>query len=119
MLSTKSKIFIARVLLKPVIATRSLFRLPSSVITTRRGLTWSLDLTEGIDLAIFILGGFELKTLRRYKKLIREGDVVLDIGANVGSHTLPLAQLVGHAGKVFAFEPTAWAFEKTANEHCS
>jgi FkbM family methyltransferase len=71
-----------------------------------------LDLKEGIDLAIYVLGGFEVQTLRQYKKLINEGDVVLDIGANVGSHTLPLAQLVGFTGKVFAFEPTAWAFEK-------
>jgi len=59
-----------------------------------------------------MLGGFGVQTLRQYKKLIDEGDVVLDIGANVGSLTLPLAKLVGVTGKIFAFEPTAYAFEK-------
>jgi FkbM family methyltransferase len=63
-------------------------------------------------LAIYVLGGFELRTLRRYAEIIKEGDIVLDIGANIGAHTLPLAQLVGKSGWVFSFEPTAYAFGK-------
>jgi FkbM family methyltransferase len=112
MLSTSHKIRIARGLSATVLAVRSLFGLTPDVVTTRRGVIWSLNLKEGIDLAIYILGGFELRTLRRYAQLIKEGDVVLDIGANVGAHTLPLAQLVGSSGKVFSFEPTAYAFAK-------
>lgn len=112
MLSTSHKIKIARALSATVLSFRSLFGLTAEVVTTRRGLTWSLNLKEGIDLAIYVLGGFELRTLRRYAQLIKAGDVVLDIGANVGAHTLPLAQLVGTTGKVFSFEPTAYAFAK-------
>ncbi len=37
---------------------------------------------------------------------------MLDIGANVGAHTLRLARRVGKAGRVFAFEPTEFAFRK-------
>lgn len=112
MLSTSHKIRIARGLSATVLSVRSLFGLSAEVVATRRGLTWSLNLKEGIDLAIYVLGGFELRTLRRYVQLIKEGDVVFDIGANVGAHTLPLAQLVGTTGKVFSFEPTAYAFGK-------
>lgn len=36
---------------------------------------------------------------------VKEGDVVLDIGANIGSHTIPLSQMVGNKGCVLAFEP--------------
>ena len=78
----------------------------------RRGVNWHLDLNEGIDLAIYALGGFELRTLRMYRSLIRRGDNVLDVGAYVGAHTLPLAQLVGPNGRVIAFEPTRFAFDK-------
>lgn len=112
MFSTSQKIRIARGLSATVLFVRSLFGLPAEVVATRRDLIWSLNLKEGIDLAIYVLGGFELRTLRRYAQLIKAGDVVLDIGANVGAHTLPLAQLVGNTGKVYSFEPTAYAFAK-------
>ncbi|MEN9447850.1 MAG: hypothetical protein RJA25_1140 [Bacteroidota bacterium] len=36
---------------------------------------------------------------------IRKGDVVLDIGANIGFYTKILSKLVGENGKVYAFEP--------------
>jgi FkbM family methyltransferase len=38
-------------------------------------------------------------------KVVRPGDVVLDLGANVGYHTRFLASLAGETGKVHAFEP--------------
>jgi FkbM family methyltransferase len=111
-LSTSKKIKIARGLANTVLFGRRLAGRGSELVATRRGISWSLDLKEGIDLAIYMLGGFELRTLRRYPNIVHEGSVVLDIGANIGAHTLPLAQLVGASGKVIAFEPTAWAFAK-------
>jgi FkbM family methyltransferase len=39
------------------------------------------------------------------RRLLRSGDVAFDIGAHIGLHTVLLAQLVGPAGAVHAFEP--------------
>jgi FkbM family methyltransferase len=37
-------------------------------------------------------------------KFIQPGDTVLDVGANIGTHTLAFARLVGPQGRVLAFE---------------
>jgi len=39
------------------------------------------------------------------KRMLREGDVALDVGAHIGVYTLLLARLVGDRGNVYAFEP--------------
>jgi FkbM family methyltransferase len=36
---------------------------------------------------------------------VKEGGIVVEAGANIGSLTVPLAQKVGRAGMVYAFEP--------------
>lgn len=78
----------------------------------RGGLKWRLDLNEGIDFSIYVLGAFEPSTVRFYRKVLQSGDIVLDIGANIGAHTLPFAKCVAPAGKVYAFEPTEFAYNK-------
>ncbi len=41
---------------------------------------------------------------------IKAGNVVLDVGANIGYYTLQFARKVGEAGRVFAFEPDSKNF---------
>ncbi|MDP1829150.1 MAG: FkbM family methyltransferase [Archangium sp.] len=104
---------LGRALFAPV---RVLFRLlgllRGPVVATRGGVTWSLDLEEAIDLGLYLLGIFEPGVTRVLARLLRPGDVVIDVGANVGAHALRMAKLVGEQGRVFAFEPTVFAYEK-------
>lgn len=78
----------------------------------RGGFQWQLDLAQGIDFCIFITGMFEPSFVRSYRKLIKTGDVVVDIGANIGAHSLPFARTVGPKGKVYAIEATKFAYDK-------
>lgn len=48
---------------------------------------------------------FELFLSMHYSKLIKHGDLVLDIGANVGYHTEKFINLTRDTGMVIAFEP--------------
>ena len=50
-------------------------------------------------------GEFSQGELDLFTHFIAAGAIVLDIGANIGAHTVPLAQLVGVNGVVVAFEP--------------
>jgi len=111
-LSTRHKILLAKTARAGVMLGRKLVGLGHAAQVSRKGITWDLDLNEGIDFSIYLFGGFEIRTLRLYRKLVKPGQVVLDIGANIGAHTLPFADLVGTEGRVIAFEPTAYAFAK-------
>jgi FkbM family methyltransferase len=51
------------------------------------------------------LGVNELAMRRRFSREVRTGDVVFDVGANVGSYSLLASRLCGPSGKVVAFEP--------------
>jgi len=111
-LTTSRKIALARTARALVMLGRRVLGAGDQAVVHRGGIKWDLDLREGIDFAIYLLGGFEVRTLRLYARLIRRGDTVLDIGANIGAHTLPFAKLVGSHGRVVAFEPTQYAFGK-------
>jgi FkbM family methyltransferase len=112
MLSTAAKMEVARVLYALVRGVRGLLGREDSVVVTRRGVRWRLDLGEGIDLTIYLAGAFERPTLRQLERLVRPGMNVIDVGANVGAHALHLARLVGAAGSVTAVEPTSFAVRK-------
>jgi FkbM family methyltransferase len=76
------------------------------------GVKFELDLNELIDSSIYFTGGFEADATSKLRQIVREGDTVLDVGANIGFHTLLFAQLVGDTGRVVAFEPMRCAWQK-------
>jgi FkbM family methyltransferase len=47
----------------------------------------------------------EETTTALFRRVLRQGDVVLDLGANMGYFTLLAASLVGEEGRVYPFEP--------------
>jgi FkbM family methyltransferase len=82
------------------------------VVTKIKGITYELDLNEFIDSSIYYKGCFEPMVTATMCKYVKPGMTVLDIGANIGCHTLRYAKLVGSNGKVIAFEPMQWAISK-------
>src|SRR5258706_7056201 len=59
---------------------------------------------------LYLYGEYEpdFHTLMQYMDL--EGSVCLDIGANIGVHTIVMSALVGNSGQVFAYEPESHNF---------
>lgn len=81
------------------------------VIRTVEGMTFDLDLGELIDVGVF-LQQYERDVVDIIERVTRPGWTVLDIGANMGAHTLRFSKLVGADGRVFAFEPMEFAFSR-------
>jgi len=75
-----------------------------SVVTA--GGTIQLRYREALG-KVHLIAGFELAELRWALSLVKQGDVVFDVGAYVGWFTLPLAARVGATGLVVAVEPNA------------
>jgi len=55
------------------------------------------------------------KEIRVLEDFVKEGDVVIDIGANCGQYTYHLSKLVGAHGKVFSVEPAKAALKILKN----
>jgi len=52
-----------------------------------------------------------VEIVRVMEKVLRSGDVVIDIGAHIGEYTLIAAALIGDEGKVYAIEPQPHAVD--------
>lgn len=70
------------------------------------------DTNNYLEYSVFTTGTYETHIANLIKSQIREGDVVFDIGANIGIHTITMSQSAGKNGKVYAFEPIAFLGER-------
>ncbi|NMB53327.1 MAG: FkbM family methyltransferase [Leptolinea sp.] len=64
-----------------------------------------------IGQALEAYGEWSYQEIELLGQLIKPDHVILDIGANIGTHTLSFAKMVGPGGFVFAFEPQRITYE--------
>lgn len=72
-------------------------------------LTWLTD-DRYIARCLALYGEFSVEELDLFATFVRPGDLVLDVGANIGCHTVALARMVGERGCVIAVEPQRQLF---------
>ena len=106
-MKTKQKIFFAKIIYKFI---RIFF--PEKIKVKRNNIEWNLNLSEAIDLHIFVFGSFEKEITNIAKKLqLQKHDQIIDIGANFGVQSLQFAKNFNDS-KIYSIEPTNYAFDK-------
>ena len=60
---------------------------------------------KGLERSIYYFGEYEAGTLSVFREILVEGDVFLDVGANIGFLSLVTARFIGVSGTVYAVEP--------------
>jgi FkbM family methyltransferase len=71
----------------------------------RHGTMMYLRNDAYIGRSLDIYGEYSEGEVTLFRDWLRPGDVALDVGANIGAHTIPMARIVGPTGTVYAFEP--------------
>jgi len=89
-------------------------------VALNNGLKMELDPIERTEMMMIRDGCFEPLTTLLYEKILKDGDIYLDVGAHVGYHTLIARRCIGEAGKVIAVEPQPHNADKVlANWRCN
>jgi len=84
----------------------ALAALPLKTVRFGRNLRICVDPADENGRHVYIHGlDWKERLTRHFVRLLRPGDCVLDVGANLGYFSLVAAELVGPAGCVHAFEP--------------
>lgn len=104
---TRIKIFVAKILYKII---SPLYKDKHRKIV-REGINYEVDLSEGVDLSLFLFGNFQSHVTHSKYLNIEDSDIVFDIGANFGIMSLQFAKAAPKA-KVYAFEPTHYALKR-------
>ncbi len=74
-------------------------------LTTKFGDLFDVDLSSLIEWHLWAFGCYEEHFAELFRCLVNPGDRCVDVGANIGVHTIRLAKLVGSRGEVIALEP--------------
>ena len=83
----------------------------TEVVETDQGPMLLLKTDTVISKSIRESGDYAREEKALLAELIREGDTAIDVGANIGSHTLFLARKVGGDGRVYSFEAQRFLFQ--------
>ena len=80
-------------------------RLDEVVVSTANGKKLVVKLHDGVIGNLLVRGKeWEPNVTTVLARIVKPGDIVLDLGSNYGYHTIDLAKIVGDTGKIYAFE---------------
>jgi FkbM family methyltransferase len=80
-------------------------------ITTRFGQMLVNRNDQYIGRCLRLYGVYSWSEITLLEQLINHDSVVIEAGANIGSHTIPLARRIGGNGRLYTFEPQRLVYQ--------
>jgi len=76
----------------------------------RNNLQYELDISDWVEWNIYFKNHIEPR--EKLYSMVKKGNVVIDVGVNIGETLLNIASAIGNTGMVSGFEPNPVVFEK-------
>lgn len=83
----------------------------NKIAKTKYGLCLFNKNDQYVGRSIENYGEFSELEVELFSQICKSGDTIIEVGANIGTHTQYLSKAVGNSGKVFAFEPQRIVFQ--------
>ena len=85
-----------------------------TVVDYDDGLLMHVDTRSFLEWYIFFYGAFPPRVSELLNRMLKPGQVAIDIGANIGMHSVIMANRVGPTGRVVCFEPDPHPYRAAA-----
>jgi FkbM family methyltransferase len=82
------------------------------VVDTKHGKVVARDNELYVGRSLCMYGEYSHGEIKMLEQFLRPGDVAVDVGAQMGALTIPMASIVGPRGLVYAFEPQRVVFQQ-------
>jgi FkbM family methyltransferase len=102
----------ARLLFNSYARTRHHPGRPARHLATASGDEFNVDLSSYLEWHLWAFGSYEGHFQELFRQLVRPGDRCVDVGANIGVHTIRMAKLASRTGEVIAIEPDPGVAER-------
>jgi len=96
-----------------LVPSNHLYKKPTIRTIHTKGVHFSLDISDHMEWLIYF--GLKIEPRKELYSLVSEGDLIIDVGTNVGETLLNFARLTTQKGKVIGFEPDPQIFQKCIN----
>lgn len=83
----------------------------NKLIKAKNGICLYNKYDKFIGFSLANYGEFSELEVELFKQICKKGDTVIDVGANIGTHTQAFSNFVGEQGKVLSFEPQRIVFQ--------
>ena len=80
-------------------------------IKTKFGQVFARDNDPYVGASLCYYGEYSHAEVKLFDLVLRKNDIAVDVGANIGALTVPMANMVGPKGLIFAFEPQRVPFQ--------